>query len=96
MEFWSAVTCHRFYCLADLSVEQRRAERRDKTPHARDFVMLFAPPHSTATSRLRKAVTSHRTPKLDASSSSLKQNILAVSTPTVILMEISWIHTPNT
>src|SRR5262249_12003292 len=29
---WSAVTRHRFTCLADLSATQRRAKRRDESP----------------------------------------------------------------
>jgi hypothetical protein len=51
---WSAVTCHRFPRLADLSAKQSRV------PAARSTTDARAAP--TATSRLRKAVTSHRTP----------------------------------
>jgi len=52
---WSAATRRRFGCLADLSAKQGRAAAARRDPDA------FST--STATSRLRKAVTSHRTPK---------------------------------
>ncbi len=57
---WSAATRRRFSCLADLSAKQGRAAAARREPGA------FST--STATSRLRKAVTSHRTPKACPSS----------------------------
>jgi len=51
---WSAVTCHRFLRFADLSAKQRRVQRCDAGGKHTTL---------TATSRLLKAVTSHRTPK---------------------------------
>src|SRR6266496_726874 len=50
--------------LADLSAKQRRVERRDGTPEPNASFDARASPRLTATSRLRKAVTSHRIPKL--------------------------------
>ncbi len=66
---WSAVTCHRF-CAGDLSPSNRRTHpishacprwREPWTP--RCFTDDFL--GSTATSRLEKAVTSHRTPNAE-------------------------------
>ena len=47
---WSAVTCHRFSCFADLSAEQNRVQRFGSSPS------------QTATSRLPKAARTRRTP----------------------------------
>ena len=63
-ELWSAVTWHRFYRMGDSSPKQRRAERRDEPPGLSALPVARLPQSSTATSRLPKAVTSHRTPRL--------------------------------
>ena len=60
---WSAETCLSFPCFGDLSPKQRRAERRGKLQGRTVPRESGAPPSSTATSRLRKALTSPRTPK---------------------------------
>jgi hypothetical protein len=60
----SAVTCHRFFRFGDSSPQQRRTERRDESPDSSASRETPALQRSTATSRLPKAVTSHRTPKL--------------------------------
>ncbi len=61
---WSAVNCHRFFRLGDLSPKPRRAERRVGLLDLRASLETLASQRLTATSRLPKAVTSHRTPKL--------------------------------
>jgi len=55
-KIWSAVTRHRFGCLGDWSPKQGRVQRPGVKPGRTIW-------HSTATSRLRKARTSPRTPK---------------------------------
>ncbi len=66
--FWSAVTCHRFFRLGDLSPKQRRVQRRGErltlhASHDGSFrTCCRACDCSTATSRLPKARTSPRTP----------------------------------
>ena len=55
-ELWSAVTCHRFLCFGDSSPKHGRVQR----PDGEHWGQHLRPP---ATSRLRKARPSPRTPK---------------------------------
>ncbi len=82
-ELWSAVTWHRFYRMGDSSPKQRRAERRDESPEPTLTLQSGDAPCSTATSRLRKARTRPRTPKLLVAS--LRSFLLAlVSLPAAV------------